>query len=282
MFGCRLVVLFAVFLINANAFAYAPLNTDYAATVAKGSNQIEQYFFLISEYSPAANPEDGVSTGENYEGTGLARGFPLVYARGLTDSLDASFSPTFYATPSGGFSPIGNYTFAMKWRYLGDGERGLNAALKPMLILPATVDQQIYGLGNSALNAGLTAIFSYYWQSLELHVNTSYFRAPYDPNYQVGFSSDAKRTNLYAVSVAPVWQLAPQFKVALDLGVNTNPNEPDSSMTTYAMLALIYSPTKDLDLGIAYQRNATNFGSMFSANEPNTSRFQAGVTYRFD
>ena len=57
----------------------------------------------------------------------------------------------------------------MKWRYLGDGERGLNAALKPMLILPATVDQQIYGLGNSALNAGLTAIFSYYWQSLELH-----------------------------------------------------------------------------------------------------------------
>ena len=87
---------------------------------------------------------------------------------------------------------------------------------------------------------------------------------------------------LYAVSVAPVWQFAPRFKLALDVGVNTNPNEPDPSLTTYAMLALIYSPTKDVDLGIAYQRNATNFGTMFSANEANTSRFQAGVTYRFD
>ena len=282
MLGCRFVVIFVFFLINFSAFAYAPLNTDDAATVAKGSNQLEQYFFLISEYSPAVTPEDGFSTGENYEGTGLARGFPLAYARGLTDALDASFSPTFYATPSGGFSPIGNYTFAMKWRYAGDGEHGVSAALKPMLILPAAVDQQIYGLGNSAINAGLTSIFSYYLQSLEVHANVSYFRAPYDPNYQVGFSADAKRTNLYAVSVAPVWQFAPRFKLALDVGVNTNPNEPDPSLTTYAMLALIYSPTKEVDLGIAYQRNATNFGTMFSANEANTSRFQAGVTYRFD
>ena len=279
---CRLVFFLFFFLINTTAKAYAPLNTDDASTVAKGSHQIEQYFFLISEYSPSATPEDGVSSGENYEGTGLARGFPFAYATGLVEALDVSFSPTVYATPTGDFSPIGNYTFATKWRYHGDGEHGFNAAIKPMLILPATEDQQVYGIGNAKLNAGITAIFSYYWPDVELHTNASYFRAPYDPNSQVGFSPDAKRTNLYAVSVAPVWQLVPKFKLALDVGINTNPNEPDPSLTTYAMLAFIYSPTKDWDLGLAYQRNATNFGAMFSSGETNTTRFQAGVTYRFD
>ncbi len=271
-----------VAVVSTPSHAYAPLNTDDAGTVGKGTNQVEIYFSQISEHTPGAGAEVADSTGEEYQGVGTARAFPFVYMRGLTDNLDASFSSTYYLTPTGSFSPFANYIFGLKWRFAGDGESGWNFTVKPQVILPAGSEQQVYGIGNALVNYGMTGIASRYWDQAELHLNASYLRAPYNPNYLMGFTANPKRTNLYFFSAAPVWVVSPKFRLALDVGFNTNPEEPEQSLTTFLMLAMIYSATKNLDLGISYQRNAQNFGTIFAADAPYTSRFEVGLTYRFE
>jgi hypothetical protein len=67
-----------------------------------------------------------------------------------------------------------------------------------------------------------------------------------------------------------------------DDGFGTNPVEPATSLTTYGQIALIYSPDKNIDLGLSYQRNAPSFEVSLGGAGAYTSRIQAGVTYRFD
>jgi hypothetical protein len=263
--------------------AYSPLNTDDAGTTAKGTNQVEQYFFSILQVGQGGDSSSSdSSSGEDYSGIGNATGFPFSYSRGLTENSDITFSPTYYLEPLGSFSRVSNYTLSYKWRFFGDGEKGLNLALKPSIIFPAGTTQQEYGIGNAAWNYGLTFVASHFWDSAELHFNAGYLRAPYNSNYLVGQSTDPNRTNFYSASVAPVWKISDQFKFAIDLGLNTNPNEPDTALTVYGLAALLYSPTKDLDIGLAYQRNASNFGIALGGSGQYTSRIQVGVTYRFD
>jgi hypothetical protein len=282
MLGLLRFLFLALTLFLVEAHAYSPLNTDDAGTTAKGTNQVEQYFFSILEVGQEDDGANTTSSGEDFSGIGNATGFPFAYSRGLTENSDLTFTPTYYLAPLGNFSRMANYTLIYKWRFMGDGEKGLNLAIKPSVILPATTTQQEFGLGNAAWNYGMTFIASQFWEQAELHFNAGYMRAPYNNNYLIGQSPDPNRTNFYSVSVAPVWKVTPEIKVAVDVGFNTNPNEPDTSLTMYGLVALLYSPTKDLDFGLAYQRNANNFGIAFGAPGPYSSRIQAGITYRFD
>jgi hypothetical protein len=261
---------------------YAPLNTDDAGTVGHKTNQVELYGSFAKEYGAKSDQVDPTSAIVDYEGGGAVRALPFTYTRGITDELDAFVGATYYGTPKGRFSSVTNYSFGVKWRFYGDGETGLNFALKPQVILPATNVQQNYGVGNAALNYGVIAIASYFWEDAELHANVGYLRAPYNTSQSVGFSNDPNRTNLYAVSVAPVWRVTLQFKLALDAGINTNPVVPDQSLINYGMVAAIYSPAKTLDFGLSFQRYAANFGTVFSGSGAYTNRIQAGVTWRFD
>jgi len=262
--------------------AYMPFNTDDAGTADKGSYQIEQYFYTLLQVGQGSTDTDSVSSGEDYQGVGNARAFPFAFSRGLTDNIDLQFTPTYYLQPLGSFSRVANYTLNLKWRFMGDGETGLNLALRPQLIAPSSIAQQEYGLGNAAWNYGLTFIASQFGENYELHFNAGYLRAPYNGAYTVGLSEDASRTNLYSVSLAPVWNLSPNWKIGLDGGINTNPNEPAPSMTRYGLVALMYSPTKDLSFGLSYQRNASTFEAAWGGSGAYVSRLQVGVTYRFD
>ncbi|MEN9589371.1 MAG: hypothetical protein RLZZ481_1157 [Pseudomonadota bacterium] len=262
--------------------AYTPLNTDDAGTTAKGGYQIDQYFYTLLLVGQDSTDSGSVSSGEDYQGVGNARAFPFAFSGGLTDNIDLQFTPTYYLQPLGSFSRVANYTVNLKWRFMGDGETGLNLALRPQLIAPSSIGQQEYGIGNAAWNYGLTFIASQFGENYELHFNAGYLRAPYNGAHTVGLSEDASRTNLYSVSFAPVWNISPSWKIALDGGINTNPNEPAPSMTRYGLVALMYSPTKDLSLGLSYQRNASTFEAAWGGSGAYVSRLQVGVTYRFD
>lgn len=262
--------------------AYMPLNTDDAGTTAKGGYQIEQYFYSLLQVGQSSTGPDAVSSGEDYQGVDNARAFPFTFSRGMTDNLDLQFAPTYYLQPLGSFSRVANYTLNVKWRFLGDGEKGLNLALRPQLIAPAGTTQQEYGIGNARWNYGLTFIASQFSENYELHFNAGYQQAPYNNSYPVGLSTDARRTDLYSVSVAPVLNLSSKWKVALDVGINTNPNMPDATLTRYGLIALLYYPIKDLDVGVSYQRNASTFDVAFGGSGAYVSRLQIGVTYRFD
>jgi hypothetical protein len=105
--------------------------------------------------------------------------------------------------------------------------------------------------------------------------------SPYNTNYAVGQSTDLNRTNIFFISVAPVWTLIPGIKVALDIGATTNPPIPEQYLSTYALAALILSPTDDIDIGISAMRSASSYGTVVSANGPNATRSEIGVTWRF-
>jgi hypothetical protein len=276
------LILFGCLLSSLPAAAYMPLNTDDAGTTSKGGYQIEQYFYSLLQVGQSSTEPAAVSSGEDYQGVDNARAFPFTFSRGMTDNLDLQFAPTYYLQPLGSFSRVANYTLNVKWRFKGDGEKGLNLALRPQLIAPAGTTQQEYGIGNARWNYGLTFIASQFSENYELHFNAGYQQAPYNNAYTVGLSTDARRTDLYSISIAPVWNLSSKWKVALDVGVNTNPNMPDPTLTRYGLVALLYYPMKDLDVGVSYQRNASTFDVAFGSSGAYVSRLQVGVTYRFD
>jgi hypothetical protein len=263
------------------SFAFEPLNTDDAGTVKAGGNQIEQYFFIISRNNGAPNQADIVTPGEEYVGQDTAKAFPFTYTRGLSETTEASFSATYYQNPKGNYSKVANYVFSTKWRFYEDEGRGIALALKPMLTLPSSKQQQVAGLGLAATNYGMNFIASKYWGDIELHVNASYMRSPYNTNYSIGLASDPNRTNIYILSLAPVWTLSKDFKVAFDIGASTTPPTNEQYLSHYSLIAAIYSLSDEIDLGISYMRTGTNYSETFAVQQAGATRSEIGITWRF-
>ncbi|WP_216227850.1 transporter [Polynucleobacter sp. UK-Gri1-W3] len=261
-------------------FAFEPLNTDDAGTVKAGGNQIEQYFFSINRQG-GSQQADIITPGEEYTGRTDAKAFPFTYTRGLSDQVEASVSATYFNEPSGNYSKFANYVLASKWRFYEDGDQGYALAIKPTVVLPAGKQQQVAGLGLAAFNYGVNFIASKYWQDIELHLNAVYMRSPYNTNYSVGTSTDLNRTNIFLVSIAPVWSISKSLKIALDVGAATNPPSSEQYLSHYALIAGIYSLTDNIDLGVSYMRTGSSYGETFAAQQAGATRSEVGVTWRF-
>lgn len=270
----------ALLLMPTLAFAFEPLNTDDAGTVSAGGNQIEQYYFMINR-SGGQQSSDIITPGEEYSGSTDARAFPFTYTRGLTDTIEASFSTTYYTQPSGNYSRFANYVFATKWRFHEDSINRYALAVKPILILPATQQQQVAGLGLAALNYGLNFIGSKYWEDIEVHANASYMRSPYNTNYDIGRSADNSRTDIFLLSVAPVFTVSPGVRLALDIGATTNPATQEQYVSFYSLVGVIYSINQSIDIAASYMRTALNYGATVGTAGAGSSRTELGFTWRF-
>lgn len=267
-----------------HALAFEPLNTDDAGTVGSNINQIEAYFYSITAGGPNGEFSD-ISPGEEFVGSGNAKTFPLTFTRGLSDTTELSISTSYYALPRGPFSPLSNYVFGYKWRFQGDGESGLSLAAKPSITLPTGNNQQVAGLGNALTNYGLNMIASYNSEDTAIHLNISYDREPYNMNYSVAGDLEPQRKNVFALSIAPVWQVQPKLKIALDIGAGTNtPTSSPTPMSTYAMAASIYSPISTVDFGLSYLVSGNNLSDTVSSSKSKrngSDRFEMGITWRF-
>jgi hypothetical protein len=176
---------------------------------------------------------------------------------------------------------LSNYVFATKWRFHEDEENRYALAIKPMLVLPASKQQQVNGLGLASFNYGANLIASKYWEDIEVHVNASYMHSPYNTNYSVGYATDNNRTNILLLSIAPVWTVSTGFRVALDIGATTNPNMTEGYLSYYSLLGAIYSINDSLDLGISYMRVALTYGATLGTQTAGSTRSEIGVTWRF-
>jgi len=272
--------LLGLLLLPTLALAFEPLNTDDAGTVKAGGNQIEQYFFFINR-ADGGQATDILTPGEEYSGNTDARAFPFTYTRGLSETVEASFATTYYNQPNGSYSRFSNYVFATKWRFHEDHENRYALAIKPMVSLPASKQQQVSGLGLAAFNYGVNFIASKYWDEVEVHMNASYIRSPYNTNYSVGYSADTFRTNILLLSIAPVWTVSQNLRLAFDIGVTTNPTASQQYSSQYALIAGIYSLTDNIDLGVSYMRTGLNFGETFAAQQAASTRSEVGITWRF-
>ena len=272
--------LLGLLLLPTLALAFEPLNTDDAGTVKAGGNQIEQYFFFINR-AGGDQSADILTPGEEYSGNTNARAFPFTYTRGISETVEASFATTYYSQPNGSYSRFSNYVFATKWRFHEDSENRYALAIKPMVSLPTSKQQQVSGLGLAAFNYGVNFIASKYWDEVEVHMNASYIRSPYNTNYSVGYSADTFRTNILLLSIAPVWTVSQNLRLAFDIGVTTNPTASQQYSSQYALIAGIYSLTDNIDLGVSYMRTGLNFGETFAAQQAASTRSEVGITWRF-
>jgi hypothetical protein len=260
--------------------AFEPLNTDDAGTVPKGLNQIEQYFFTTASHGGgSANTVDIITPGEEYFGAQGAKAFPFTYTRGVADNVELSLGSTYFAAPRGSFSPLSNKVIAMKWRFAENDQWGL--AVKPSITLPGSPQQQVAGLDLALPNYGVNLIASRYWDLVEVHFNAMYSKSLYNTNYRIGADVTENRTNIWFFSMAPVWRVTNKIRLALDLGITTNPPSTEQYLSNYALVAAIISASDSLDIGISYMKSAANMGIIMNNSGINASRSEIGFTWRF-
>lgn len=246
------------------ALAYQPLVTDDTGTQGESGNQVEV------SYAHARETSSGVA------GKTVTREIPLVFTRGLTDSLDIYVGAISQRISTDGAvtnvsdSGIGNVAIGAKWRFFENKDSGLSFGFKPEVQLPVSEGKEARGLGTGRLSYGATLIVTQETGFGELHFNLALGRV----NYADQAINDAARRDQYRVSVAPVWHVAEKFKIALDLGAMTNEDRTQKERMGYVELGAIYSPSEDLDLAVGVIRN-TNTGDVSS------TQALLGLTWRF-
>lgn len=240
------------------AFAFQPLITDDTGTQGAGGNQIE-----IS-----VNNDRESSAGV----TARIRTLPVVYTRGLTDALDIFIGANHTSVSAPGFdaSGSGNPSFGVKWRFYENEESKTSFGFKPEIVLPVSSGKENDGLGVGRTSYGLTLILSQEVSFGAVHANLF---SGHDQFRDPTLNHDA---SVMRVSVAPVWDVAEGWALALDVGAETEKAGGANTRSGFAEIGAIYSPSKDLDFALGLIR-ATDDA------QPSTETTSAtlGVTWRF-
>ena len=242
------------------ALAFQPLITDDTGTQGKSGSQLEaSYNRTVSE---AFGSRD------------VARAVPLVYTRGFRDALDLylgvshlRLEPAAPATTESGWS---NVVLGAKWRFHEDEKSKLSFAIKPEIQFPVSDNKEARGLGTGRTSYGALMIMTQETGFGAVHANLAASRVNFSDNTLSG----AQRRSYYRLSVAPVWGVTEQWKLALDTGLTTNPDPTARARMGYVELGAIFSPSKDLDFALGVIRGLSDGPSR-------TTQVTAGVTWRF-
>ncbi|MBE0624333.1 MAG: transporter [Burkholderiales bacterium] len=242
------------------AYAYQPLVTDDTGTQGKGGNQLE--FALVEDRAETAGAVDHL------------RALAVVYTRGVSETIDV-FAGLVYSqirsdTPGSDASGDSDPLFGIKWRFYQDEKTGTSLALKPAIIVPAGAGGDNAALGNGKASGNLSLLLTHEAGFGAIHLNAGVFRNRYR---DTDSNPDATTTR---VSIAPVWDVSAQWKLAIDVGTESERAEGNSVRAYYAELGAIYSPSKDLDWSLGILRSSNN-------DSPGTTRntASAGLTWRF-
>ena len=247
-------------LLPAIALAFQPLVTDDTGTQGARGNQLEAAYNRTVDKAPGARV--------------MAHEAPFVYARGITDALDLygglarqRIAPDAPAATENGW---GNPVVGAKWRFYDNPASKLSFAIKPELQLPVSDRREARGLGTARASYGVGLLMTRETGFGAVHANLVAERV----NYSDDTLNAAERRDLYRLSVAPVWDVAGNWKVALDAGLMTNPDLAARARMGYYELGAIYSPGKDLDLALGLIRNVRD-------GPASTTQATAGLTWRF-
>jgi hypothetical protein len=243
----------------APSWAFQPLITDDTGTQGAGGNQLEVSF------SDDRTDQDGVVSS--------VRVLPLTYARGLTDTLDIALSANHTRLSSSEpgsetSSGSGNASVGLKWRFFEDEASKTSMALKVELGLPISLEQERRGLGSGRGSHTVTAILMQETSFGAILFNLASSQVRYgDP----GGNPDV---SLLRASLAPVWQVNDQWKLALDMGSTRESAAGEHRTTSFVEIGAVYSPGKDLDIALGY----------ISRKDPSSASntgMTGGITWRF-
>lgn len=245
---------------STTVLAFQPLITDDTGTQGQGGKQIEAAY--IDEQASQA----GAST--------RTRTLPLVYTWGASDTLDLYLGivPTQIRSniPGVDAAGLGNTALGAKWRFWESADSGTSLAVKPEIRLPVGTDQKAAGLGTGLMSYGLVLILTQDLPFGAIHFNLGKGRDLFlDPD------ANPHTTTLH-VSMAPVWNLNTQWKLALGLGREFVATEGDTTNAQFAQLGVICSPSKGIDIALGVLRNTDD-----ALPQTATTTATLGLTWRF-
>lgn len=246
--------------LSSATLAFQPLITDDTGTQGQDGKQIEVAF--VDQQASLAGD------------TTRTRTLPLVYTWGASDTLDVYLGivPTqirssFPGMDTGG---LGNTALGVKWRFLENADSGTSLAIKPEIRLPVGAGQEAAGLGAGTTSYGLSLILSQELPFGAIHFNLVRARDLFlDPDTRPHAST-------LRVSVAPVWNVCEQWKLALDMGRQSVSTAGDTTTAQLVQLGAIYSPNKDTDIALGWLRNTDD-----ATPQTTTTTATVGLTWRF-
>lgn len=250
-------------LVSASGLAFQPLVTDDTGTQGEDGNQLE---FCVNR-----DREESAGT------TNSTRTLPFTYTRGLSDALDVFVSANHTRLTSSvqgsDASGSGNSSLGFKWRFHENEASKTSLALKPELLLPVSAAKEAAGLGAGRSSYALTLILTQETGFGAVHANLAAGRN----RYRDTLSSPDPDTSTWRASIAPVWDIGQDWKLALDVGGEIEKAATgNKSRSNFVEIGAIYSPNKDLDLAFGILRRAGD-------ETPDTRVYSvtAGLTWRF-
>jgi hypothetical protein len=197
----------------------------------------------------------------------------LTYTRGLNNVLDVHAGVTharFQLTDEPKARGAGIPSIGLKWRFYESEPDKLSLAVKPEIRRAFSSGAEDRGLGNGPLNGGVALLLSQEAGFGAVHANLSVntFRFALDENREL------HRDILWRLSIAPVLDLAPDWKIALDAGLITNPHKAEKATMGYVEIGAIHSRGKDLDFALGFISDVFHAGHSVHAAT-------AGVTWKF-
>lgn len=240
--------------------AYLPLVTDDTGTEGAGGNQVELGFQRIK------SELDGNSD--------VTQAFPLEYTRGLHDNIDVfggigfqRFNSVLAGSKEQGWA---NPVVGFKWRLYENEAAKLFFAIKPEISLPLARKHEEQGLGSGAFSYAMNFILTKETGFGELHANIFAQHV----NFDLAENLAVNRRNQLRLSVAPIWNLNDQWKLALDAGLVTNPDVSQKARMGYVQVGGSYAPQEELELGLGALR-------FLSDGPTRADELTLGLTWRF-
>jgi hypothetical protein len=257
------------------SLALQPLITDDTGTVGAGSNSLE-----ISYNRDRTRIGKTVEEDENGDlvsvpaETERAYSVPVVYTRGLTDTLDVYAQIEHVrlrpADHEGRASGLGNTVIGAKWRFFENEDSGTSLAVKPEVLIPVSAQREEDGLGNGKTSGGLTFILSQDVPFGSVHFNAGVARDRFRN------SEDNPSATTRHFSIAPVWNVSEQWTLALDVGVDRVRSGGDTVRSKYAEIGAIYAPSEEIELAFGLIRATDN-----DHPKSKTHGLTVGLTWHF-
>ncbi len=246
--------------LSSASLAFQPLITDDTGTQGAAGKQIEVGF--VDKQASVA----GDST--------RTRTLPLVFTLGDTETLDfyIGVTPTMIRSnvPGVDADGLGNTALGLKWRFFENEGGGTSLAVKPEVRLPVSSGDEAAGLGAGATSYGLSLILSQDVAFGAIHFNLAAGRDEFLA------ASARPQVNSRRVSIAPVWDLSEQWKLALEVGHESVSSAGDTTISQFVQLGAVFSPGKDLDFALGVLRNNDT-----ATPQTSTTTATMGLTWRF-
>jgi len=251
------LVLSAILLVPAAAWAAHPLITDDAGTQGKGKFQLE----VNGQYDSDKETVSGVSV----KSTGGQAGSTLSY--GVIDNADLVLNLPYVwgKVTEDGVSVydekgISDVSFEVKWRFFE--KDGLSVALKPGISFPTGNDEK--GLGTGKTGYHMFLIGSKEAAPWVFHANLGYIRNE---------NKADEEKNLWHASLATTYEVVKDLKLVGNIGMERNADKAADNDPVFLIAGAIYSVAEniDVDFGVKYG---------LSSSETDMS-FMAGAAFRF-